>query len=84
MEWDTAFLNSLSPPFANPTNCTLFYKLLVYIQRISNQTFNQLLLKEHQSLTTGPEAYDTPNYALTMKIKLVPMDFSTLIQQKVV
>lgn len=55
---DTAFLNSLSPPFANPTHCTLFNELLVYIQRISNQTFNQLLLQEHQPLTIGPVAYD--------------------------
>lgn len=60
-----------------------FYKL-ISIQRISNQTFYQLLLQEHQPLTTGPEAYDTPNCALTMKTKVAPMDFSTLIQQEVV
>lgn len=60
-ELDTAFLNPLLLLFLIlPIVPYLlnFLSLQHQSQEISNQTFNLLLLRDYQPLTTGPETYN--------------------------
>lgn len=52
------------------------------VQKISNQTFNQLLLQGYQPLAKEPESYNT--WTHLDKDEDCPMNLDTPIQQEVV